>query len=184
MSSVKTFILYFLLQKGWEAFQPTPPPPLSSSTLIFLRMWNSARLIFVYLTSLTCLKSNSQMWLLHLDFYERADKKCAGLSHRIKWSQPRAQINEWMSLNVALASKAGPSCRNGFGAEDHLKVPLCQALSLCLLSDWPEAVHSPRNATWKVSKQGGLGKTNLISVQEAKFDMLMLEWWAALSPPL
>lgn len=147
-------------------------------------MWISARLIFVYLTSLTCLKSNSQTWLLHLGFYERADKKCASLSHHIKPSWPRAQINEWMSLNVALPNEAGPMCRNGFRAEDHLKVPQCQALSLCLLSDWPEAVHSPRNATWKVSKQGGLGKTNVISVQEAKFAMLMLEWWAALSTPL
>lgn len=97
---------------------------LSSSTPIFLHMWISARLIFVYLTRLTCLKSNSQTWLLHLDFYERAEKKCGGLSHRIKWSRPRAQINEWTSLNVALPNKAGPICRNGFHAEDHLKVPL------------------------------------------------------------
>lgn len=34
---------------------------------------------------------------------------------------------------------------------------------LSLLSDWPEAMHSQRNATWKVSNQGGLGKKSLIS---------------------
>lgn len=148
-------------------------------------MWISARLIFVYLTRLTRLKSNMQTWFASLGFLWKSWQEMRWcVSHRMKWSWPRAHINEWMSLNVALLDKAGPICRNGFRAEDHLKVPLCQALSLCLLSDWPEAVHSPRNATRKVSKQGGLGKTNVISVQEAKFDVLMLEWWAALPPPV
>lgn len=37
--------------------------PPCFSILIFLRMWTSARLLFVYLTSLTRLKSNSQTWI-------------------------------------------------------------------------------------------------------------------------
>lgn len=85
-------------------------------------------------------------------------------------------LNEWMSFCVALPNEVGPIYCNGFHGGEHLKVPFVKLFPLSLLSDWPEAMHSPRNATWKVSKQGGLGKRNLISEQEAKFDLLMLEW--------
>lgn len=81
----------------------------------------------------------------------------------------QGDVFKWLPSRVIERDKA--IHYNGFD-EEHLKVPLLEddvkRFSLPLLLDWPEAMHSQRNAAWKVSNQGGLGKRHLISSEEAR----------------
>lgn len=50
-----------------------------------------------------------------------------------------------------------------------LRVPSVERSSLCVMSDWPQAMYPPRNATRKVSNEGGLGKTTRILHSQPRF---------------
>lgn len=64
----------------------------------------------------------------------------------------------WLQLDVW----GRPVYCTGWYREGPLKVPFVERCSLYVMSDWPKAMYSQRNATRKVSNEGGLGKRTWI----------------------